>query len=855
MNVQPRFRTRAPATPVAKDPERLYDDLPRRPGAPDALWAHQADVLRTYHSKHLSTADLALELPTGAGKTLPALLIAEWRRRSLGQRVLYACPTQQLARQTAEAALLLGIEHRTLVGSHNNWSTADKSAYESGRTLGIVTYNTVFNARPALEPAQTLLFDDAHAAEQYVAGSFSVDVNRLKRPELYQQVLDVLAPALSGLTRQALADDGDAGPRSVQMVSIAQVRRLAPRLARTFRDLGKEDPLYWSAEGLAGRLDRCQVYVAWDGILVRPVLPPTGGHRHFAEAEQRLYISATLGEGGELERSFGRAPISRLPVPEGWDTRGAGRRFFVFPDLQPTGPPRTLAADLVTLAGKGLVLAPSKKRARAAADLAPAGAAVLGPDGRAEALLSAFRSSPSALLTLAGRFDGLDLPGTQCRLTVLDGMPSGAHLQERFLSETLLAGRVLRERTRTRVVQGAGRCTRGLSDHSVVVVLGDALTRFLTLPEVHDALRPELQAEVDFGLDNSEADPDEVLGFARSFLDQDRAWIEEAEPALREARNAAVRTAPPDSAELAAAAIREVRAVAALWAGDWAAASREALEAAGQVRSAHLAGYRALWTYLAAAWLAEEAEERDDQALRTAALDLLRKAHVAGRGTSWLRQVQPLPADDVTLDPADEAAVQAALRQGPRRLPGGKWADQHTRLLADLAQTEAVRFEGGLTALGRLLGADAYKPDGPGRTDSAWAWPSGPWWALEAKTEEKDEHPVSQTTVRQANDQLKTLAFNRDEPVPDGSAVLIVSGRRLVDPTAAVVAEAFLHLLAPGKVLQLATDTVRAWKEIRAQAGGMSEEDAAAVVRRVFRDNALLSSDVATRLLADPVRG
>ena len=32
---------------------------------------------------------------------LPGLLIAEWRRRKYGHRVLYACPTQQLARQAA----------------------------------------------------------------------------------------------------------------------------------------------------------------------------------------------------------------------------------------------------------------------------------------------------------------------------------------------------------------------------------------------------------------------------------------------------------------------------------------------------------------------------------------------------------------------------------------------------------------------------------------------------------------------------------------------------------------------------------------------------------------------------------
>lgn len=75
-------------------------------------------MLRAYHQQHLATPDVALELPTGAGKTLPGLLITEWRRRSRHHRVLYACPTQQLARQTAEAAGRLGIETVTLVGRH-----------------------------------------------------------------------------------------------------------------------------------------------------------------------------------------------------------------------------------------------------------------------------------------------------------------------------------------------------------------------------------------------------------------------------------------------------------------------------------------------------------------------------------------------------------------------------------------------------------------------------------------------------------------------------------------------------------------------------------------------------------------
>jgi superfamily II DNA or RNA helicase len=70
-----------------------------------ALWSHQADLLRTYaDEQHVAAPDLALELPTGSGKTLVGLLIAEWRRRSKRHRVVYACLTRQLASQVADAA-------------------------------------------------------------------------------------------------------------------------------------------------------------------------------------------------------------------------------------------------------------------------------------------------------------------------------------------------------------------------------------------------------------------------------------------------------------------------------------------------------------------------------------------------------------------------------------------------------------------------------------------------------------------------------------------------------------------------------------------------------------------------------
>ena len=114
---RPRFRKRVDPVVGAADPESLFGELPRTPNGVGALWSHQADQLRTYAEEHQQTSDVALELPTGSGKTLVGLLISEWRRRTLGQRIVYACPTKQLARQVLNKAKDQGIPVVLLIGS------------------------------------------------------------------------------------------------------------------------------------------------------------------------------------------------------------------------------------------------------------------------------------------------------------------------------------------------------------------------------------------------------------------------------------------------------------------------------------------------------------------------------------------------------------------------------------------------------------------------------------------------------------------------------------------------------------------------------------------------------------------
>lgn len=837
----------------SESPERLFDDLPRaRDGIP-SLWAHQADMLREYHTNHLETDDIALELPTGAGKTLPALLIAEWRRSQLDHRVVYACPTVQLANQVYREARRLGIEAVSLHGSHYNWENADLAEYEGGNAIAVTSYNTLFNSSPKLSPPRTLLFDDVHTAEGIVASTWSVDIRRFEYQEIYEDLLESIGSELSGVHLQRLLED-DPDPKTkadVKLYPISALRNGADKIDRVLRSTSGD--IHFRYTMIRQFLDRCLLLFGWDGILIRPFIPPTNLHDHFTLPEQRIYISATLGYGGELERAFGRSPIARLPVPSGWDQRGSGRRFFVFPELIRDVEPRSIVKAVIAESKKAIVLSPSNSGIEASkSDLIPTNISVFEKD-QIETTLDHFRESDEGVLVLANRYDGIDLADHSCRVTVLDSLPTGQHLLERFLVDSLRVGRVLEERLRTRVIQGAGRCTRGLNDYSVVLILGTSLTRFLHRTEIREALLPETQAEIAFGMENSQVSERELREMIQSCLCQDGDWQDLAEPQFARLRQNYSRRMPPGTELLAESVSDEVSAWNMAIGGDFLNASRLASRVADSLSEGSLTPYKSLWLYFAAEWLKVAANIEGDRELHLASDGLLTKAHIVAKSASWLRELVPNKTFELEIDPVDELAASNIAGHKGRKLSAMKWVNRCETMLTGLSGTKSSEYEVALSFLGSLLGAEAFKPEGRGRADAVWVYGEQLWITLEAKSEVKASGLVSLATVKQGNSHLQLLSADRNRDVPSNSVSAIVSPQTSVDPDASTIANPNLYLCSPSDILLLAQDCIDAWNACRHDVFNVDSEEASRLIYGRFAEHQVLPSNVLSRITARPV--
>lgn len=759
------FRIPVSTTGAPSDPESLFRDLRNRKPEIQHLWSHQADLIRNYFQHHIGSPDVALELPTGAGKTLVGLLLGEFRRQAKGERVAYLCPTRQLANQVAERAAEYGIPVSLLIGRQADYKQADFYGFMNAQSIAVTTYSAIFNTHPRISDSQVLVMDDAHAAENYVASLWTFGVSRREQPECFTSLVRLWTQGLPAELVDVL-EQGEhpfghrymvhVVPYATYLDRMDEMRQMLDEMQRT-EQLG--DAAYgWSV--VRGHLAACQAFVSPDSIALRPIIPPASTHSPFAGAAQRIYMSATLGSSGDLERIFGRRKIERLAMPSGWDRQGSGRRLVLFPDVSLS---EDKVWDLISWCvgklGRGLVLCPDYSTSQAFQKEIKSrlNTTILGAQD-IEQSLSAFTEQESALLVLASRYDGIDLPGEDCRLLIVFGSPTGVNAQERFLSERLGAITLLTDRIRTRITQATGRCTRGSTDYALVLLVGPGIADFCSKREVLHGFHPELQAEIRFGIDNSISSTNEQAyrAMITEFIAQSINWSE-AEKALIKMRDEVQIEPSKKEGVLMACVSDEVDYVECMWGSAYESALRDARKVADVLEGNELAPYRAWWRYLSgvAAW----ALSRIDRQERYTAIaqDEWSKACMTNHTITWLRDLRRsaemasaklVDAEWSDVDVKVSEQVSDAL--GSLGFSGSKFETYVQSTLELLSQDEARPFEQGLQRLGKLLGFDSPALTENADPDAVWTVYPDFRIVIEAKSNESDTGGVAISSIREA---------------------------------------------------------------------------------------------------------
>ena len=738
---QPPIRTTVP-----KSPDLLFRDLPRRKHA--SLFDHQGQILRTYFDDGLDAPDVAFQLPTGSGKTLVGLLLAEWRRRKFAERIVYLCPTRQLVRQVSdEASFKYGLSVQPFTGKIAEYPPAARAAYENTDRIAITTYSSLFNTNPFFLNPETVILDDAHTSENYIANLWTVEVNRHNEDDkpLFRTIVGALKSVLSDSTYERLTgtsnsidDIGwvDKIP-TPQLINVSQTLRSA--VNENIRDA--EQRYSWGM--ISDHLNACQVYLSSSHISIRPLIPPTWKHPPFSGAKQRIFMSATLGSGGDLERLTGRTDILRLSISEEWERQGIGRRFFMFPEKSlREHEVLTLRRKLMKSAGRSLVLVPSNQTATAiGSDIQASLGYKLYSGADLEYHKAEFVETDSSVAVIANRYDGIDLPNDDCRLLFIEGLPRTLNLQERFLMARMGANILFNERTQTRVFQSVGRCTRGLNDYSAVVVTGEDLAVYLTDRRRRAHFHSELQAELAFGIEQSTGV--DMMNFVENFeifLEHEEAW-EEANNSILQLREDLTQSDFPAIENLQESVAYEIAWQRAMWSYDYVEAFEAAREVLGKLDHADLRGYRALWHYLAGG-AAQIAVDHGESELLSHARTQFEMAKKSSAGISWLvglargRKVSTTPQEMLRADAVLQIERLETYLQHLGTLHNRSFSAREREIRTGLES--AKNFEIAHVLLGEHLGFEAGNCESDASPD--------PWWRVGDITIVFEDHANARAT-------------------------------------------------------------------------------------------------------------
>ncbi|EKN71241.1 DEAD/DEAH box helicase family protein [Schinkia azotoformans] len=761
---------------VEKDPESIFRELqiPNIKG----LWSQQADILREYYNNFKTNPDVAIELPTGTGKTLIGLLIAEYRRRCHQERVLYLCPTKQLAKQVHSKAKEYGLPVSLLIGSQNKYSEEEYGNYIMSKSVGITTYSAIFNTNPfRMDDANTILLDDAHSAENYISSLWTVDIKRKQNKEVFESIIELFKGDISEYNyTRIMSDDTEYYKPIYDLIPYPKYLEKLPQLIElldaNITECGNaKHP--WSK--INENLEMCQMFFSWGEINIRPLIPPTKTHVAFSNAKQRIYMSATLGDGGELERITGVRKIGKIPIPKGWDKYSNGRRLILFPN-RIFNPDDSLkvAFGAIQNQERALVLCPDNRTAQffisKMEQELPEYTVLQSSD--IEDSLVPFSSREKVVLVLTNRYDGIDLSGDICRLQIVFGMPEATNLQEGFLWNRLNANAVLSELVKTRITQALGRCTRSNDDFANVIMLDPNLLKFCTRRENLVGFHPEIQAEIEFGLSNSEKieSVTEMIEFMNDFI-TDKEYFSAINDAITEIREEYEKRPKAEVQKLTLSVENEVDFMYALWKRELDRALEKAkLILENLSGGKELDGYRAWWYYNAgnAAYLAKRIIPTDPNLDRNYYSSALRMSN----GISWMADlIHSVPTDDDVprIDPylvAQTDNIEKVLND--LGLFGVMFERDMKLLLSLINNDEAKKFEKGLEHLGRILGFDAFLPKGDAAPDGVWSI-RDKFFGFEAKTEEAPEDPVYSDACRQTDGHKKWICEN--VPLPDGATV------------------------------------------------------------------------------------
>ncbi|WP_100489206.1 DEAD/DEAH box helicase family protein [Sporolactobacillus pectinivorans] len=820
---------------------------------------YQTDMINAYMDKGYDKKDVAIELPTGSGKTLIGLLIGEYRRRKENEKVVFVCLNNQLVKQTEEKAKYYGLTACAFTGSKNDYDYENNVDYNTAKTIAITNYSSIFNTNSFFRDADVLIFDDAHSSENYISKNWSIEVDKENNEQLFITLAKLFRKGINEDSLLKLVENnGDQNWYDIYPnIRVLDIINELTTIFDTY--CNKDNKLYYPWQNLRGHLKACNIFLANKKILIRPFIPPTYTNPAFFNAKQRIYMSATLGESGELERITGISDVFRLPMVSDFKNRALGRRLFIFPNQTISKENRVaFFHKLKKIQPRILFLVKDDHREKEIIDMFN-GICETYSGKELENKMNEFITDENAVAVLANRYDGVDLDENKCRLMVITDFPNASDIQEKFIISRLASNVLFEERIRTRIIQAIGRCTRSETDFEAVLVLDNKLENELISPKKIKRFLPEIQAELLVSIDLMKNYKDEVniYKMLKLFLEKDKddsEW-QGAEKVIIHKRDSIISSSNSGTETelntiLQNSAKYEVKYQFYLWKEDYEGALIQVDNIIAALSKNPLRGLRGFWYYIKG-YLNYQiyAELGKSQLYLNNAIESMQKASDLTNSITWFKKLltnenNNSDSDDIYNSRMQEMIIRIESYIMDNNLNvDNRFEIKAKEVISQLSSNDGTLFERGHQELGNFLGYISK--------NSKVSTAPDPWWIIdrhlcivsEDKIYTNKEKEIPPRHITEANSHLNWIKKNESE-LDKGAEVIqiFITTAKKIDSAAKDYTDN-LYYVKREDFLTFATDAISILRDLISSFPGEGDMLWRDEAIRIFENNHLTYKD------------
>ena len=464
------------------EPRDIFMALPKQDNSYGYPRDVQTEVWTQWYDKR-NEKNTIIKMNTGSGKTVVGLTILQSCLNEGKGPAVYIVPDNFLIKQVCDEATKLGIK---IAYDREGVKGEEEFVFKSNQAILVTNIHKLINGKSVfgLRPSNnvkigSIIIDDVHACLDTIEQQHTITIE--SNHDLYKKIISYISNYTEVKESKIFCDIiYRKDPIHNYLIPFWIWQTECKNIYESICDdkYRNEPFVLFNLPLMRDNWETANCVISAHRVEITLKGTPINKITSFAEAQRRIFMSATLADDSVFVSSIGLKEEELLNIITPQKANDIGERLIIFPKyLNPKITDEQIKNEIHKIANQHnvVVIVPSLDRANFWSDIASSQILSSNADNIQSGINKLKRGEFKGITILVNKYDGIDLPDDACRMLVIDGLPN---IRSEYDSAIQWIdpndNRLCREQIQ-KIEQGMGRGVRSNNDFCSIVLMGEKL--------------------------------------------------------------------------------------------------------------------------------------------------------------------------------------------------------------------------------------------------------------------------------------------------------------------------------------------------------------------------------------------